>query len=949
MSTYHASLLFIALASPFAAALHAQESTSGTVPELIVLEKFPVTGSNIPYAVDTPAVPVRIVTIDQIAATGEAGDLLEVIRKAAPQFVGNGNIGSSNSNIGNGSTNGGSQIKLRNVQTLVLINGRRAAFAPVGATGGFSFVDVNSIPVSAVQRIDILSDGASAIYGSDAVSGVVNIILKKDYEGVEVGGRYSVADRGGGRERSLRAITGHKVGNTSVTVSAEWVKSDPVYQSQRPFSADMTGQTSTFPGVASYYNYAALDPNSGEPGVWEYYLLSARQSAPQLGIDQTGAELVASGTYEGPFESVSSHFNLAPYVTLAVGNEKKSATLAFSHGFTPKLELFGDMLFSRTSTFSQLAAQPIVGMPFAAAHVSDFGAGVGFADPDHPQNPFDSYVLVRNRLLLHPRQYTSDTDTFRTLTGLRGQITEDWTWEGAVNYNMANQDYVNKNVLDRASLIAAIDSNALNMFAVEQGETALVKAGVFGAATSKNRSSLFSGDFHVNGSLRNLLPGGPIEIAIGTEYRRETLKATPDVGSYTITNPDSPQFGAPVRWDGANTTNPFSAKRTIGCAFAEVRVPITDKVQAIPGLQTLELDIAGRYDRYSDTDDPLVPKVTIRWLPFSEEFAVRATYARSFTAPELYSLFGPTTVGYTDQIINFERADGGTIVEADQAFARTPPNPTLEPEKGTTWNLGFVYTPKRVQGLSIEAGYFNIRQRDVAGLVNEFEILQDVEKLGAASQYADRVRIGGFAGLPITAPGQISGIWDTFQTFAPVYVTNHAENFISAEQDGIDVTVDYDFGVGTIGRLALRASGYWYHSYKVGDDQYVGTTNGQSVLNGGTVPRWLGSLDGTFTHGSWKAGFNFQYIPAVTDPYGETEADRHIQDFARGDLWMSYQFTGQNGWRGLTNGLTVRVGVNNVTNEMPPLAPASWTDANADTSTYGMLGRVYFVDASYKF
>ena len=129
-----------------------QYAVPQTKEEPVKLDKFVITGSYIPFAADATAIPVKVVTADDIQKSGESGDLLEVIRKMLPQFVGNSNLGSSNSNISGGSTNGGSQIKLRNVQTLVLINGRRAAFAPVTATGGFTFVDVNSIPVAAVEK-----------------------------------------------------------------------------------------------------------------------------------------------------------------------------------------------------------------------------------------------------------------------------------------------------------------------------------------------------------------------------------------------------------------------------------------------------------------------------------------------------------------------------------------------------------------------------------------------------------------------------------------------------------------------------------------------------------------------------------------------------------------------------------------------------------------------------
>ena len=154
---------------------------------------------------------------------------LEVLKKTQPYFYGGNNIGSENGNVSSGSTNGGSAVALRNRATLVLINGRRAALSPVLASGGASFVDVSIIPLSAVERVEVLSDGASATYGSDAVSGVVNVILKTNYQGAEVGGRYGWSpNRGKYAERSYYAVAGAGTGRTNLTVTTEWKSSDQI-------------------------------------------------------------------------------------------------------------------------------------------------------------------------------------------------------------------------------------------------------------------------------------------------------------------------------------------------------------------------------------------------------------------------------------------------------------------------------------------------------------------------------------------------------------------------------------------------------------------------------------------------------------------------------------------------------------------------------------------------
>ncbi len=913
------------------------------------MEKVVVTGSYIPYALDAPAVPIKVIGAPQIEATGESGDLLEVIRRAMPQFVGNANMGSSNSNIHGASTGGGSQIRLRNVQTLVLIDGRRAPFSPTAATGGYNFVDVNSIPVSAVERIEVVSDGASATYGSDAVAGVVNIILKKDFQGVEFGAGYRMATQTGHwEERSGRAIVGAKAADTSLTVAVEWVRSDPMYQNERSFSADQTGKSSTFPGVVFDF---AFNDTVDETGPGGYYLLGTDRTAPPLNTDLSGTQLVAQNVYTGPFSSVSRRFNLAPYVTLALGNEKTAMTVSLGHRISDSLEAFGDILYSKTDTSYQLAGQPIVGMPFTAAHVTDFGIGAGVTNPDHPENPFNSYVLVRNRNLNNPRQYEYITHTLRLMGGLRGQINDRLSWEGAINLNQMSQDYLNRNVINRVNLSNAIDAGTYNMFARTQDPAALALANIFGVATSKNDSALYSADIRLNGDIPDVLPAGPVKFAVGVESRKEILKAEPDALSYTIVDPNSIQYGQPAGWDGATTSNPTNVHRSVDAVFAQVRVPLASPAQKISGLYTLDLDVAARYEKYSGkTGSPFVPKVLLRYLPFDDQLAFRASFSKSFSAPDLFALYGPTGVGYTDQIVQFQRADGAIIAEGDQAFSRVPSNPELKPERATNYNLGLVYSPRAVKGLTVETGYFRIEQSNVVGAVSTTEILQSVELLGTASPYADRVLFGSFNGTPVTGVGQVSAAYDRFGTFSGVFVTDPAENFVHAIQDGVDFRAEYAFNVERLGQFDVELVGLWYNRFAVEGTDYVGTTNGQTTLNGGTLPRWQANLRTSWERGNWGAGFNAQYIPSVTDQTAdplETRPgfDSHVGSFFRLDIWGRYRFRGVK-WM---DGLTLRVGVNNVLNRMPPLAASSWTDANADIGTYGYLGRVIYVDASYKF
>lgn len=903
-------------------------STEAAKDDVIQMEKYNVTGSYIPYAAEAPAVPIQIISAAQIEDTGEFGDLLQVIQSTVPQFFGNGNLGSTNSNIGGNSTNGGSKINLRNVQTLVLIDGRRAAYAPVAATGGYSFVDVNSIPVSAVERIEVLTDGASAIYGTDAVGGVVNIILKKDFEGIELGGgiRFATRDQNWST-RNARAMIGKTIGKTSYTLSLDIVKTSKIFQDSRPFSKDQRGKTLTFPGVI-------YDWNSND-----YYVRTGADFPPS-GEHYDIFDLVDMGIYKPLFDPATGEgdpddfYNLASDVTLAMGIDKVGITSTIEHRFNDKLQAFGSLLYSRTEAFYQLAAQPIVGYPDGV----DF-SDLGDATPDNPLNPTDYYVAPLNRFVDHPRQYENKNHSLRLLAGLRGEINKSLSWEGAINYNYVTQISTEKNVIDRPVFVDALNRGLINLFDVHQDPVKMQQANIFGTARADNVSSLFTADFRVNGDIPVIkLPGGVLQYAAGVEYRHEALKSKPDEGSRTITDPDDPYYTQCVRWEGALTSDPFDASRHIESIYAQVRLPITSPQQRIPGLYTLELDAAIRYERYSDVSDPVVPRFLLRYLPINNELAFRATYSRSFTAPDLFALLGPAGSGFTNSVPSggLEKAGGGTFGSGQQANLASVNPPSLDPEKSENYNVGVVYSPKYLKGLTVEAGFFSIKQTGFIAVESPLWIIQDTELRGSDSPLADRVRIGGFNGTPITAPGQISSAGN----LSNVYVTNFAENFGIACQHGYDVTIRYVFDIESIGKFDIDLNGIYLTRFSVEDDDYLGETNGSGTLNGGTIARWHAFLRASWQRKTLRAGFYFEHIPSVVD----NRSGQDVASYQEIGVWSSYEIP-----RGKLKGIKFRLSVSNLLDRMPPTAPSTWTDAGADIAVYGWAGRTIGIDVSKRF
>jgi len=911
----------------FAQSADTNSASASTDDQVLKLEKFEVTGSYLPPAANSVAIPVITVDNNSIQNSGTTSNLLEVLRKTVPQFNGNANLGNGNANVAQNSTQGGSQLALYNLATLVLINGRRAAVSPVTASGGYEFVDVNMIPLAAIDRVEVLPDGASAIYGSEAVAGVVNIILKSNYQGFEVGAHYGVSPNTGRyEEKTGWVVGGTSNGKTSITVSAEWTAQTPIYNWQRPYSA-VTYGTPTFAGsVTIGSNYYYLDPSITTPTV-----------APG-GTSPAG--LVAAGTYSGPRSAGDQFtlFNLSQYVTQTIAFTRNSFVMDFDHEINDYMKAGGDFLFTNTSTMSQINGQPIntsQTMVDLGVGVNAAGTGPGSLVPAGQYgNPFNVPVQGRNRLVLHPRQYFNDSYSARGVFYLLGKIGESgWTWQAGADYNRTKEDYSNPGVINQQNLDYATAVGDFNWFSrAPITDAALAADQPVGTATGGFTSQLEVFDFSVRGKLFDL-PGGPAEMALGGDIRREMLDGVADPLSQI--NPVTGVIG----WNGAVTLYPFTASRSVKSEFAEVRIPIAKDV---PGAHLLEASAAVRHEEYSgNTGKPTVPKFTLRYLPLNDEFALRANYSKSFAAPTLFALYGPVSEGYTAPFTL--NAFGGGSVSNFQAQEQDGSNPNLKPTSAKSYSFGAVYSPKAVKGFSISLDYFNIKQTDLISSIGASTILQSVEDLGPASPYINAVNIGGFNnGVHPTAPGQISvGVPDDF------YVTNSSVNIARLDVSGLNATIKYTWNADTVGRFDIASNIGYYENYTAQNNpdtasqQYAGTSTSQT-LGLGTLPRWIAYTSVDYSRGKYGAFLGWRHIPGVHD----LEDDSHTSDFDTIDLVVSYTFGSDLKYLA---GSKVSLGVNNVFNKFGPLDPASFSDSNVDIGTYGAVGRMYYVNFVYKF
>jgi iron complex outermembrane recepter protein len=931
-----------------------------------ILAKFVVTGSNIPTAVDAMAVPVTVISQEQMQDSGVDTNILDILRKVSPAITG---MGGENATTTSNDTLGGASVSIHNLATLVLIDGHREAYDPVDAAGGVEFVDLNQLPLAAIDHIEILSDGASAIYGADAVGGVINIILKKDYNGSQMDVHYGFSDTTGHySERSGDMVAGVSNGTTSITASVSYTQTDPIFESERPYSNPFYA-TTYFPGIIEDYNFAGIETTGiGD----EFYQLAPGLNAPPGGGTYTIQQLVAMGIYKdlgdastpGVLNSVEDQFNLAAKENLAQAFKREGFSVDVDHKiFGDSLVSFADAIYTHTYTQTFLNAQPLfpyVSTPSGNSDIFFYGVTPPASTTEYvpytaPSNPFnaavldDGYsdgtggsgILVHNRFIPYPRIFQDDDQTLHIVGGLKGKISEDWGWEVSANINAYDLHYTNINVLDTANLVAAFADGQLNPFAITQAPGAL--SGVLGTAFVDYTSTLNEFDAKVNGALFEL-PAGKILFALGADISRQNLSASPDANT------------ADGGWDDSPTVLPFNRNRTIDSVYAEIEIPVVDKGHPLPGVYSLNLDAAGRYDNYTTIGGHSVPKVDLKYQPFNDQFTFRAAAGNSFIVPTLFDLYGPTTHGSSD-LISYTTA-GGTSIQNVQFQAAGGSNPALKPSTATNWSAGFVFSPKAVDGLSLTFDYYQTVQKGIFGTVAEQTVIQSVEDLGSASPYAGLIHFGSQTGPSptTTTPGQIST-----RPLSNIYIVTPLINLGSQAVKGFDASLVYVLPNRTYGKFEFTSTLSAYSSYLLqvlpSEDyyQYAGhlALNQQSVSGeGGTIPRWR-----TYTTIEWrKSGFDalvaHSFVPTVTSigPGGSGSTPPiGVDSYSEFDLSLSYNLGALHRGKWL-DGLLVRVGVNDVFNEYPPLAPSGQENANVDLSTYnGAVGRMLYTDVSYKF
>ena len=1019
--------------------LHAQTPPAAPAADSAVkLEAFAVTGTFLKRLEQEKALPVTIVSEQDLKARGVStpAELFASIPQA-------GRIPISESQASGADARGDiATVSLRGLgsgNTLVLLNGRRIAPHPISMPEGTFGVpsmatNINTLPANAIARIEILRDGASAIYGTDATAGVINVILKRDYDGLRLATRFAATEQGGGGEvsGSLSGGVNFNRGQTTLVLNYDFFDRQEIRNAQRDFakSADFRSRAPAPWDGSTADNSVDLRSDRGFFGLFQRGVVNANNtvtgSRPATGIPTT--QIAANGNFYFvpvslgsnvrtlqstlPNRSVTSpvgnyYMNVNDFRYLLPASRRHNLYTSLDHRFSERLQLFSDFTFYRADSHNQ--REP--------SRIDSTADNNIFVSADNPYNPFGSRfwnvtgapnadgsarltgapsTVVLSRVTLpefRPRQIDVRSENWRGLAGLRGTLFDNWSWESAVVYSRAETVDLESNAIKESQLRDAAqrtDATALNpfmtTFAVVNGALTTngqpfvnpesVIAPLRGTFYRRGETTLGSWDFRVNGRLWEL-PAGPLGIAAGSEYRRETYIDFRDEESGRVTAATAQRLGLQPRLIGDNNfiqvspSDNTDANRNLWAGFAEVAVPL---YRDVPGklLQSAELSGAVRYERFSDFGSTTKPKVglsarVIDWV------MLRGSYNEAFRAPNLAVLFGGNVQRSITGVNDAYRA-AVTGNSDDTATGRRVSlragNKSLKPEQAKTATIGFVIEPPALKGFSIGVDWWQLRQTDAITRLDAANLIaEDTALLTAANNAQVGAAIGSVnlagAGSPnITRAPVTQADRDTFALYNSTRPRAQQRAVVGAIQTvnesylnaagrnlaGFDFLIGYRTPKTVFGTFRSTVEASWLRQFE--EQLAAGAAYTDYVWRDGNT-RWKGSAGLQWKLRDWSATWVSEYTGRTQDSAIRTTTGTGPGVSANGflivgDSWLSkaslgHEFTGKN-WLG---GTSVRIGVNNVFDATPPFAAS---ESDGYLRGFGdPRGRAYYLELSKKF
>ncbi len=906
------------------------------------LDRVVVTGTRIPRSADVESSqPVFSLTRQEIEAQGltSVGDVIQNIST-------NGStLNTTYNNGGNGET----RVNLRNLgpdRTLVLVNGRRW----VGGTGLGGAVDLNTIPTAAIERVEVLKDGASVIYGSDAIAGVVNIILRQNFDGAEANAYIGAFEQGDGTRQSYDFTVGSNGERWTAMLGLGYVKEDPVFAGDRDISAvPVFGST---PGLGG----SSTTPN-GRYCIYDAPSDSCSQPNGDYGLwTPTGP-----GTFRG-WRGTPDNYNFAPDNYLITPQERTSL---FASG---SLDITDDVRFSTTVTYNQrrseqlLAAMPVVLGVIGSGNSTDI-----VISADSIYNPYGQDINWIQRRVVETggRSFKQDVDTFAINMGLDGTIEiadKPFYWEVGYFFGENEQSDTTDGLLTFTALRNALGASMIDptsgapICVSNPGDATSAIAGCvplnfLGGAGSITQEMLDYVTFQahdnfgyeqetyyasIGGDLFEL-PAGPLSFSFGLERRSESGFDQPDA---LINAGDTT----------GNARTATAGKYDLDEAYLELAIPV---LADVPGARLLDFNVATRYSDYSNFGDTTNSKVGFRWKPI-DDLMIRGNWTEGFRAPSINDLFlgnsdsfptlsdpcnadnfgGLSSAGQAQCVADGVAAGGYTQTNS-QIRITVGGNPNLQPESATTTTLGFVYSPSWLEGFNVSMDWWKIELEDAILSPSGQGIANDCYRDGDLSQCALITRGAGGRITDLRAINANSGTRDV---------------------EGYDMTVSYAIPETSFGKFTL----IWDSTYtsKFIDDgagNLVGNYDGDNVLN---YWRIRSNVSLNWQKGDWSANWMTRYYSGqdedcrgfnaantqllCSDPNRRTAEGARPENYIGGTAFSDVNVTWAAPWNA-----RVTVGVNNVLDRDPPRSASTFS--NSFDPQYEIPGRFLFMRYSQKF
>ncbi len=846
-------------------------------------EKIVVTGSRIKRVdIEGPS-PITVIGRDEIDQSGD-NSVADVLRSSVFNSFGSFR---ERSGVGNGAT-GNATVSLRGLgasRTLILIDGKRAPSSP--SFGGGGAQNLNLIPVSAVERIEILRDGASAIYGSDALAGVINIILRKDFDGLVLTAGAERPTEEGADGSSFSLSTGVTSGKGNITFVLDHVERKQLFNKDRDFTS-VGLSIFGFPGTFFAYE---TDPVSGARTNYIGTFPDAR-CPTNLGdsAEFPNSLLRFGGAFCG--------FNYAATSAHSAALARDTVFISTNYEISDSLNFNSRVMLTKTKSFGRYAPAPGAGgfpaglFPTMAADNVNNPTNPVTGDPRFigGGGPYELDIAYRN-VPGGPRD-SNVTDTLTDiLVGLQG--TENWgggtDWELNVHHSRSRNVDLGTGYGFGSLMQAAIDDESYDVFNIN-GNFSEAIAQSFGHETVFEAEVVnFSFDGNIVFDLFET-DAGTAPLVLGFEYD--------DLNFFQFNDPQS-NSGNVFGTSGGDNVFASRFRKSI---YAESVIPVTD---------TIEVDVALRFDDYSDFGSTVNPKISAAWRP-TDELLVRASFGKGFRAPTMTQLFGNQSQSFNSATDHYGCSIGLPNTCATTQYQNfNGGNPNLDAETSESFTAGVVYNP--FDDFSVGLNYFTIDLEDGFGTPGLQSILNNDRDLRAAGGAGDSRVVRAASG-------------------AIQFINRFVSNTNKFEITGIDLDLDWGgIDAGEAGEFAFQfelSQTLDFDSIDANGASSVGV--GEFFADGTAQPEYKAQLNTVWTMGDWGASMQIQFIPSMENPdSGDTL-----------DSWTTFdvQVTYSTDWDG-----KFVIGARNLSNEEPPINTTTMDSPFYADTVHDIFGRIPYI------